>query len=226
MEARAAGACSTSGSDGARNMPLGGSFRSPTFRESLSHRIKTPRQCTTRLQQRRRSCTRGSLSQRNTADQGEPNQVYRSFDKHTTAAVVLADQSRLKWAEGSCMHAAPPPTKRVPRTAIRLAVPSKGRMAEDTLQLLKVRPLFSPFAFCLHKILFMAKRALLKRSCNGVCAGLPAQRVQAQPAAVHSQHLAGACQWLRRTLDRSTCQLHGTGCGSQFHVLTVPAWLC
>ena len=37
------------------------------------------------------------------------------------------------------MHAAPPPTKRVPRTAIRLAVPSKGRMAEDTLQLLKVR---------------------------------------------------------------------------------------
>lgn len=33
---------------------------------------------------------------------------------------------------------AAPPTKRVPRTAIRLAVPSKGRMAEDTLQLLKV----------------------------------------------------------------------------------------
>ncbi|BDA42120.1 ATP phosphoribosyltransferase [Coccomyxa sp. Obi] len=31
----------------------------------------------------------------------------------------------------------PPPTKRTPRTAIRLAVPSKGRMAEDTLQLLK-----------------------------------------------------------------------------------------
>lgn len=72
-----------------------------------------------------------------------------------------------------------------------MAIPSKGRMAEDTLQLLKV--------------LFHALMAVLPWTCGlalcpdakkatVLCAGLPAKRVQAQPAAVHSHHLAGVLQ--------------------------------
>lgn len=86
------------------------------------------------------------------------------------------------------MVAAPADVRRAERATLRMAIPSKGRMAEDTLQLLKV--------------IFLALMAVLPWTCGlalcpdakkatVLCAGMPAKRVQAQPAAVHSHHLAG-----------------------------------
>ena len=76
---------------------------------------------------------RCSLSQRDVADQRKSLEYLCCTD----AADFTPSQSEVYFVLNPDIHAAPP-TKRIPRTAIRLAVPSKGRMAEDTLQLLKV----------------------------------------------------------------------------------------
>lgn len=68
-----------------------------------------------------------------------------------------------------------------------MAVPSKGRMAEDTLQLLRVcthhveMRIICPSTIR-HARYFYAHLVTLKDG----SAGLPAERLQAQPKAIHS----------------------------------------
>lgn len=111
------------------------------------------------------------------------------------------------------------PAKLEARDTLRLALPSKGRMAEDTLQLLKARGCSirsngwpgATQGLCLPPLRcppWARQRGLRRPGCcvprgpglipacppclPAPAAGLPAERGEAQPAAVRGPHLAAA----------------------------------
>lgn len=81
----------------------------------------------------------------------------------------------------SSLHAVAPKQAASQRDTLRLAIPSKGRMAEDTQQLLKVTTTFLTVTIPLD-------------SCPTMCAslaGLPAVCVQAESPTIHSTNTSG-----------------------------------
>jgi hypothetical protein len=111
------------------------------------------------------------------------------------AAAAPAEPADLCSACPSC--AAVKPAKLDDRTTLRLALPSKGRMAEDTLQLLKARSrlLRCPVGGAIPHVLRLLQECPLLRQCvlpTSAVAGLSAERGEAQPPAVCGPHLTAA----------------------------------